>query len=274
MTFLLICLFIVMIAISALCSGSETGLLSVPRSRVISSIGNIGSKKRESSAARRLISILNNLPNMMTTILIANNIANVSISTVSATLALQFFPLSPTSRTIWACITAVIILFTGEYLPKLLFSSKPLRMSLSVTWFLKTINFVLKPIAYIFSILINFVFRIKDTKGPNQNYSRESLRNLLSDKNDATRLTDFERRLIDRVLTLQATTAGDIAHPPTPDTDLRGLKIPSTTRGDDILPIMRKHRKTDAEVFSPETGEILGVVTEEDVLLLLTGVLK
>ena len=50
--------------------------------------------------------------------------------------------------------------------------------------------------------------------------------------------------------------------------------IPSQTRGDDILPLMRRNRSPVALVCDETTGAELGVVTEEDVLLALTGTLK
>jgi CBS domain containing-hemolysin-like protein len=80
--------------------------------------------------------------------------------------------------------------------------------------------------------------------------------------------------LIDKVLTLQATSAGELAHAPTEDDMNTTLKISSTTRGDDILPLMRKKHQRIADVIDPVTFESIGIVTEEDILLLLTGVLK
>ena len=84
---------------------------------------------------------------------------------------------------------------------------------------------------------------------------------------------------------LQATFAKDLMHPAT-EKDLAEMKeyrrpgkvghfcIPSMTRGDDILPLMRHNRSPVAVVCDEATGAELGVVTEEDVLLALTGTLK
>ena len=104
--------------------------------------------------------------------------------------------------------------------------------------------------------------------------SRAGLRTLVSDKDGSTRLTPFERTLIARVLDLQALSAADLMHPVGTADGAPALRIASQTRGDDILPLMRRVRQPVASVFDEATGEIVGVVSEEDVLLALTGALK
>ena len=63
-------------------------------------------------------------------------------------------------------------------------------------------------------------------------------------------------------------------HPIAAEAAQPALRIASQTRGDDILPMMRRVRQPVASVFDEATGKIVGVVSEEDVLLALTGVLK
>lgn len=269
MTILLITILIATIALSAFCSGTETGLLSIPRARLLPL-----TRQKENKAKKRLIKIFNNLPNAITTLLVANNIANVTVSTVSATLAIQFFPNSQSIQSAWACVTALIMLFIGEYLPKLLFSTKPLRRTLAVTRTFHIVSVILSPIVWCFSLFTQYVFRIKNPRQSSQSISRDALRFIVADRHDSTHLSSFERLLIDRVLTLQATTAGELAHPPADDEKSTTLKLSASTRGDDILPAMRKKHQRVAIVIDPATFDEVGVVTEEDVLLLLTGALK
>jgi putative hemolysin len=266
---LLAVVLVVSLTLSGLCSGAEMGFLSISRARLLSL-----ARQKGNSAKKRLFAILNDLPNSITTLLVANNIANVTLSTVSATLAVHIFPESQNYQSIWACVTAIVTLFIGEYLPKLLFSTKPLRRTLAITGIFHIISVILTPIVWCFSLFIKHVFRIKNQTPPNMSLSRDTLRFIVADRHDSTFLSSFERRLIDKVLTLQATSAGELAHAPTEDDMLTTLKISSTTRGDDILPLMRKKHQRIADVIDPVTFESIGIVTEEDILLLLTGVLK
>ena len=268
-TTLLIIILFLTIGLSAFCSGTETGLLSIPRARLLPL-----TRQKENKSKKRLVEIINNLPNAITTLLIANNIANVTVSTVSATLAVQFFPQSQSIQSAWACTTAIVMLFIGEYLPKLLFSTKPLRRTLGVTGLFHVVATILYPVVWCFSLFTQYVFKIKTPRPSNQSISRDALRFIVADRHDSTHLSSFERLLIDRVLTLQATTAGELAHQPAEGQTFTSLKISSSTRGDDILPLMRKKHQRIATVVDPVTFDNIGIVTEEDVLLLLTGVLK
>ena len=274
--FVLMCVSVVAAGFFA---GVETGFLSVPRVRLLSLV------RQSSPRAKRLSKILGDMSRVLTTLLVGNNLASVLFSTATAALGARLFSDMPATRSAWSLTAAVLMLFLGEYLPKLIFASRPLRRSLwaarpyrVAAWFLAL------PVAA-FSAFVRAIFRVRQPRSLRLGVSRDGLRMLVADRHDATRLTQFERRLIDRVLMLQATFAKDLMHPATMK-DLEELKeyrrpgkaghfcIPAMTRGDDILPLMRRNRSPVAVVCDGTTGVELGVVTEEDVLLALTGTLK
>ena len=138
----------------------------------------------------------------------------------------------------------------------------------------RALEFVLSPLVGVFTVVTRVVFQVRPAKTGRLGVSRAGLRTLIADKEGSTRLTPFERTLIARVLDLQALSAADLMHPAAADGAPPALRIASQTRGDDILPLMRRVRQPVASVFDEATGEIVGVVSEEDVLLALTGVLK
>lgn len=275
-------LFVLMgvsVASAAFFAGVETGFLSVPRVRLLSLV------RQSAPRAKRLAKVLGDMSRVLTTLLVGNNLASVLFSTATAALGTRLFSDMPATRSAWSLVAAVLMLFLGEYLPKLIFASRPLRRSLwaarpyqIAAWFLAL------PVAA-FSAFVRAVFRVRQPRSLRLGVSRDGLRMLVADRHDATRLTQFERRLIDRVLMLQATFARDLMHPATRK-DLEELKeyrrpgkaghfcIPAMTRGDDILPLMRRNRSPVAVVCDEKSGAELGVVTEEDVLLALTGTLK
>ena len=222
---------------------------------------------------------------VLTTLLVGNNLAAVLFSTASASVGAHLFASMPLTHSAWSLGSAVLMLFLGEYLPKLIFASRPLRRSLWASGPYRALAVALALPVTAFSAFVRVVFRVHQPRSLRLGVSRDGLRMLVADRHDATRLTQFERRLIDRVLMLQATFAKDLLHPAT-EKDLAELKeyrrpgksghfcIPAMTRGDDILPLMRRNRSPVAVVCDEATGAELGVVTEEDVLLALTGTLK
>ncbi len=265
---LLLLLLLACVCVAGFCAGVETGFLSVSRVRLLP-LERQGSKR-----ARRLAKALQKMSRVLTTLLIGNNIAAVTVSTASTALALRVFASSPLLQTVWALFIAAFMLFVGEYLPKLLFATRPLRRSLAAMRVYHVLEFVLAPLVGVFTAVTRVVFKVRPMKGGRLGMSRAGLRTLVADKDGSTRLTPFERTLIVRVLDLQALSAADLMHPVGPDAGPVSLRIASRTRGDDILPLMRRVRQPMAGVFDEATGEIVGVVSEEDVLLALTGVLK
>lgn len=256
---------------AAFCAGTETGFISVSRPRVMSLERTSG---KEAKRARALAKVLSDTSGALTTLLIGNNICSVVFSTSAAALAIHLFTGKPAWMvSVWTLMTAVLMLFVGEYLPKLMLASRPLRRLLSLIKTYRVMAFILAPVSRVFSIFVGLIFRIKRSKRKRLMLSRDGLRLLVADRNDSTRLTQFERRLIDRVLMLQAATAGSMAHPSADGALPQQLSINAATRGDDILPIMRRAHESEAAVIASD-GSVLGVVTEEDVLLALTGVLK
>ena len=278
-TAVLIVLMAVSVAVAAFCAGVETGFLSVSRVRLLSLV------RQSAPRAKRLARILSDMSRVLTTLLVGNNLAAVLFSTATAALGTRLFANTPLAHSAWSLAAAVLMLLLGEYLPKLIFASRPLRRSLWASGPYRALAVALAVPVAAFSALVRAVFRVRQPRSLRLGVSRDGLRMLVADRHDATRLTQFERRLIDRVLMLQATFAKDLMHPAT-ERDLAEMKeyrrpgkvghfcIPSMTHGDDILPLMRRNRSPVAVVCDEATGAELGVVTEEDVLLALTGTLK
>ncbi len=260
-------------------AGAETGFLSLPRARLLSRV------RQSSQRAKRLADVLVDMSRVLTTLLIGNNLAAVLFSTASAAIGVRLFGDMPLVRSLWTLLAAVLMLFLGEYLPKLIFVSRPLRRSLWAVGPYRVAAFVLALPVAAFSAFVRAVFKVRQPRSLRMGVSRDGLRMLVADRHDATRLSQFERRLIDRVLMLETMSARDLMHTAS-KRDLDELKeyrrpgkeghfrIPSHTCGDDILPLMRRNRSPVAVVYDEETGAECGVVTEEDVLLALTGTLK
>ena len=268
MTALLVVFLGFLVAASALCSGLEMGFLSLPPNR-IRALARQGSAKALAVAKK-----IADMPRVVNTLLVANNIVNISLSTVSTAMAAELFSGSVAAELAWSSTVAVTVLFLGEYLPKLVFSACPTQLIFRNLWFYRILEFSLKPLVAVFSLFTRMVFGGAKSGTPRPGVSRDGLRTLLADADNGTMLTSFERRLIDRVLMLQTLTAGGMVHAFDPSGKRPTLRIEASTRGDDILPLMRRAHRAEATVFDGGSGRELGVVTEEDVLVALTGVLK
>ena len=70
----------------------------------------------------------------------------------------------------------------GEYLPKLLFATRPLRRSLAAMRASHVLEVVLAPLVGVFTAITRVVFKVRPTKSGRLKMSRAGLRTLVSEK--------------------------------------------------------------------------------------------
>ncbi len=193
---------------SAFFSGTESGILSLNHARLMHLV-RAGMK-----SAVLLHGYLGDMQRCLATILMGNNLVNVILSTLSASLAQSCFPGSRVRQAVWATVMAFLMLWFCEYLPKLFFTTRPLRRTLLVSRVFYVADRLLAPLTT--AILFMTSWLLPDTrKGAGQRFlmTREYIQNVVSDAKDGSRITAFERLMINRVLTLHAQTAAQIMTP-------------------------------------------------------------
>ncbi len=192
--FLLVLTFFVSLALSAFCSGSESGFFSVNRGRILH-------LAREGSRAAKSLQVhLVDMSRTVTTILIGNNIANVTFSSASAALAARVFSDSPLAQTAWSFGAACLVLYCGEFLPKLFFSSRPLSRLLRIAPFFRVFAWVLTPLTKVALWVTGLFVKKSETK---YKVTMNDLVRILEDRKDGVKLSDFESALITRILVLR-----------------------------------------------------------------------
>ena len=196
MTVLLLIVAVVLsLALSAFCSGAETGFLSVRRGRVIHTA-------REGGVRAKIVwEAISNQGRTMTALLVGNNLANVSYSSASAALSAALFPDSSAAQTAWWSLAALAVLYLGEFLPKLFASARPLRrlLMLAPVWTVFARIFV--PVGTVIQMLIERLLPKREVK---PKMTPEVVLKILEDRKDGVKLSDFESALIGRILLLRS----------------------------------------------------------------------
>jgi Mg2+/Co2+ transporter CorB len=141
------------LSLSAFFSGTETAFLSVSRERILHLAREGGVR------AKRVQKALADMGWTTTTILIGNNIANVSYSAATAALSVHLFSQNEIASVVWSCLAAFVVLYTSEFIPKLLCSARPLRRSLLLSGPFCIISFILRPVTFI-AIKVKFIDKI------------------------------------------------------------------------------------------------------------------
>ena len=192
--FLLAVATLAALSFSAFFSGTETGFLSVSRERILH-LAREGGRK-----AKIVQDALSDMGRTMTTILIGNNVANVSYSSATAALAAELFARDSAANVVWSLFAAVLVLYASEFMPKLLCSARPLRRSLLLAGPYRVISAALSPLTAIAMKLTDIFMPDKD---PKYSLTTSDLMRILEDRKDGVCLSDIESALITKILVLR-----------------------------------------------------------------------
>lgn len=191
--FFLIVIILLALAASAFCSGAETGFLSVSRGRILH-LAREGGRK-----ARIVQKALSDMSGTTTTLLIGNNLANVTYSSASAALILELCSGS-LARSIGSFLAAFLVLYFSEFMPKLLCAARPLRRILALADTYRIAEVVLRPLTRLGIAFTNFFMHGKEVR---EKLTSADLMRILNDRKDGVRLSDFESALIGRIIVLR-----------------------------------------------------------------------
>ena len=182
------------LALAALCAGMETGFLSLNRGRIVH-LAREGSK-----AAAAIAQAHADMTRTLVTLLIGNNLGTVVFSSASAALSARIFADAPSAQTAWSLSAAILMLYAGEFMPKLFASSRPLSRMLKVASLYTALFSALAPVSAVATFIIR---KFMPKSEPKYKVSANELLRILQDRKDGVRLTDFESALISRILVLR-----------------------------------------------------------------------
>jgi CBS domain containing-hemolysin-like protein len=195
-------------ACSALFSGMESGVLTLNQARLVHLM------RTGSRVAHRLHDYVADMQRFLATILVGNNLVNVTLSTLSAGLSQLLFPGHHLAQTAWGVGIACAMLVFCEYLPKLFFTTRPLRRTLLATRVFALAERALTPLTILVLFLTKWLVpKNRNAAEARSVMSREYIQNIVSDPKDGSRITAFERLMINRVLSLQTRTAAQLMSP-------------------------------------------------------------
>ena len=194
-TFLLFLAVVAALAVSAFCSGVETGFLSVRRGRVLHMSRAGGARAKVIQAA------ISNLGRTMVALLVGNNLANVTYSSAAAALTARLVGTSRIGSIAASLVVASLLLMFGEFLPKLFCSARPLRRMLALAPYWAVFARVFVPVGSLVQRLIEHLMPRQEAK---PKMTPEAVLKILEDRKDGVRLSDLESALIGRIMVLRA----------------------------------------------------------------------
>lgn len=196
-----------LIALSAMFSGSETALTAVSRVRIRHLAGK-GQKNAE------LVDNLLNTPNrMLSTILIGNNLANISITALATSIALRIFGQRGVGIAI-ALLTVLMLIF-GEVTPKTYAATNSERIAFFVARPIRLLQSLFYPAVKSLSTISALIVRLLGGKisGEGIFVTKEEIRTLVDLGEGQGALEPQERTMITSVFNLNDTLVREVMLP-------------------------------------------------------------
>ena len=253
-----ICLiiFIMLLLLSAIASGSETAFFSLLPN-------DINEMENSDNRAEKLVLELRNKPKQfLATILIFNNLVNVTITIFSTYIMSLMFNLEV--NPLWAFIINVIIvtsllLIFGEMIPKITAAKSARSLATNIAPMIKFLMFFFKPLS---SILVHST-SIIDKRLAKKNVNTLSITDLSTavDITTADETPADERSMLQGIATFGEKEVSDIMQP---RVQLFAVKL--STQFDNLIEMVIQNGFSRIPVYEDTLDDIKGILYVKDLL--------
>ena len=241
---------VILIMFSAFFSATETAFSSINKIRM-KNMANNGNKK-----AVAVLELNEKYDKLISTILIGNNIVNITASSVATVLFLVYFPKN--GATISTVVTTIVVLIFGEITPKSIAKDFPEKFAMAVVPFVKVLCIILSPINFVFSSwknLISKVFKNDENRG----LTEEELLTMVEEAQDDGGINDEEGELIRNAIEFNDIQVSDVH---TPRVDV--VAIDENDSREEIDRVFCESNFTRLPVYKDTIDNIIGVINQKD----------
>ena len=240
----------ILVVMSAYFSATETAYTSLNRIRLKTRADN-GSRR-----AAKTLELAEEYDKLLTTILIGNNIVNITATTVATVLCTKWFKqYGPTVSTV--ALTVIILIF-GEVTPKSMSKERPEDFAMFAQPLLKVFMVVLTPLNFLFTQwkkLMSRVFRPKGDDG----ITEEELVGMVDQAQTEGGLDEHESDLIRNAIEFNDLEVSDIL---TPRVDLTAAAEDSSI--EQVAALFAETGYSRIPIYHETVDNIVGVIHEKD----------
>lgn len=242
---------IVCIILSAYFSATETAFSSLNRTRLKAMAEN-GNPK--ASLALRLAE---NYDNLISSILIGNNIVNIAVASIGTLLFVEHLG-EDLGATVSTVVVTITVLIFGEITPKSIAKDHPEGFAMFSAPFLRVIIFVFTPLNFMFSAWKKLVSKLFRTSEDGK-MSQEELLLLLDEVQQEGAIDESENKLLKNAVSFGDMEAQDIL---THRVDLEAVSIDATK--EEIASAFQKSQFSRLPVYEENIDKIVGIIHLKD----------
>ena len=248
---------IILLILSALCSSAETALTAVSPLRVRHLLEEDPQDKR----AKALLAISEEPTKMLSTILVANNVVNLTASAITTSIAYRFGGRYVGIAT--GIITLLILIF-GEITPKTIATLRAEKMALVYARSLTIVMIILTPLVWCVNILAKGILRLFGVRSDvNQTLLKPGeLETIVDVGHEEGLIASDEKEIIHNVFELKDSAAKEVM---IPRVHVSTVSVDSSF--DELLSLFREDKYTRYPVYEETPDKIVGIVNMKDLLI-------
>lgn len=242
---------VILVTMSAYFSATETAFTSFNRIRMKNAATD-GDKK-----AKLVLKLADKYDKLLSTILIGNNIVNISMTSIATVLFINLWG-QELGATLSTVVITIVVLVFGEISPKSIAKETPDKFSLFSAPIIKFFMTILTPITFIFSAWKKFlakVFKLEVT----DTITEEELLTIVEEAETEGGIDEDQSELIQNAIEFNEVEALDVL---TPRVDLVAIEV--ETPKEEVARIFKETGFSRLPVYEDEIDNILGTLNQKD----------
>ncbi len=249
-------ILVVLLALSAFFSSSETALTTVNKIRM-RTLADAGDGRAEF-----VMKVISNPGKMLSAILIGNNIVNLYASSLSTMLATRAWGNEAVGFA--TGVLTLLILVFGEITPKTISTISAENIALRFAKIIYIIMVVLTPVIYVvnhLSFLVLKIFRVDPNKR-GESITEDELRTIVQVSHEEGVIESEEKKMINNVFDFGDAVAKDVM---VPRIDMSFVDVNSSY--EELIDLFREEKYTRFPVYEETTDNVLGIINIKDIFL-------
>lgn len=245
----------VLIIFSMIFSAGESAFLSINKLR-LKFLRNKGDKK-----AVRAARLLDKKEKLLNTILVGNNLVNISLSAIITSVCIELFGI--TGLGLATLAVTVILLIFGEILPKSIAIHYPEKIAFTLAPFIEFVGIFVTPFVFILTKTVRFIAKIFhiNIEAKKVSFTEEDIKQYIKVGEEEGILENGEKIMMNRVFKFRDLSAHDIM---TPRTKIKAIPIDISYRN--LIEFYEKTNISRFPVYKTNLDDIKGILYMKDVL--------
>jgi putative hemolysin len=244
---------LLLFVLSAFFSGSETALMSMDKLRV----KYLADKDRR--GARKLADLLDRPEDLLSAILVGNNVVNIMASVFATTLFIELFGQRGELLTILV-LTPFLLIFS-EVCPKTYAANYPEKLSFIVLQPIRFVMWLLRPVTWMVSGVSSLLTRFLHSEEQRPLISEDEIRSIIEFGEHAGVVAKDKRRMLHGVFDLAEIRVRDVM---VPRTEVVGIEVGASFA--EVVQLAATAHHSRFPVYDGDLDRVVGVIHSKEIL--------